>query len=145
MKAKKYLIILFIIFFQLVVVNGFACNISFCLTDSNGNLKDIYPGDVIELENGNTYTLQIVFIEDHGQCKLTADETEFLLDDEKWKVSKDYLPLLLLENIFWQQTANKKHETSITFRAQKDGTFNLEVIRDCSKGGYDEILTFRIS
>lgn len=144
MKTKDYMFIVCVIIFQLIALSGFACNISFSLVDSNGSQKDIYPGGVTELQTGMSYVLKVVFIEDHGRCKLGADETEFLLDEEKWKVSKDYLPLKLLEKITWEKTGNKEHETSVTFRAEKEGTFDLEVIRDCSKGGYDEIVTFLI-
>ena len=64
------------------------------------------------------------------------------MEEEKWKATKDTLPLLLLSSIRWEEQTSRVNIAEISFQAAKAGRWELEVIRDCSKGGYDEILTF---
>jgi len=130
---------------NLLAVGAFACEMTFALTDSSGNSRTIVPGKEIVLKRGETYSLVVRFKEDHNNCKVAPEETLFLLDEEKWKSSKDYLPLQLAGSINWVDTDSRTHETELTFEAVKIGDWELEVIRECSKkGGYDEYLLFSV-
>jgi len=71
------------------------------------------------------------FKEDHNNCKVAPEETLFLLDEEKWKSSKDYLPLQLAGSINWTDINSRTHETELTFKAVKIGDRELEVFREC--------------
>jgi len=119
-----------------------ACEFAFFLTGPDGVERTIIPGRSADLSLGDTYTLTVRFTEDHGQCKLEPEDTVFLLEEEKWKSSKDTLPLLLLSVISWEQESSRVNIAEISFEAAKEGRWEMEVIRDCSKGGYDEVLSF---
>ena len=119
-----------------------ACEFAFLLSGPEGIQQKIIPGSSTALSLDGAYTLTVEFTEDHGNCKLEPEDTVFLLEEEKWKATKDTLPLLLLSSIRWEEQTSRVNITEISFRAAKAGRWELEVIRDCSKGGYDEILTF---
>ena len=130
----------------LLTVGAFACEMTFVLTDSSANSRTIIPGKTVILKRGETYSLVIRFKEDHNNCKVAPEETLFLLDEEKWKSSKDYLSLQLAGSINWVDTDSRTHETELTFIAVNTGEWELEVIRECSKkDGYDEYLLFSVS
>ena len=117
----------------------FACDISYTLDGA-----PLTPGTPTSLAAGSTHTLIITFTEDHGRCDVPAADTVFLLNDEKWKPGKDYLPLTIGSAIAWRDVSDRTHETSITFTAGTPGAAALEIIRECSRGGYDETLRFTI-
>ena len=130
----------------LLTVGAFACEMTFMLSDSSGNSRTVIPGKKIVLKRGETYSLVIRFKEDHNNCKVAPEETLFLLDEEKWRSSKDYLPLKLEGSINWTDINSRIHETELTFKAAKSGDWELEVIRECKKKeGYDEYLLFSVS
>jgi len=114
----------------------------------------LVPGQSVVLTAGSTHVLSIVFAEDHGNCTLLPEKTVFLLNDEKWKEGKDYLPLVLKSPVVWKSVSSTRHETSISFTAGSAGSAGsagpagsvvLEVIRDCDKkAGYDEKFMFVI-
>ena len=94
----------------------------------------------------HAYSLVVRFKEDHNNCKVAPEVTLFLLDEEKWKSSKDYLPLQLAGSVNWSDINSRTHETELTFKAVKTGDWELEVIRECSKKeGYDEYLLFCVN
>ncbi len=119
-----------------------ACEISYRLVDSKGVARAVTPDREVALVRGETYRLEVTFEEDHGKCAVDADETEFLLEEQMWKSSKTSLPLLLLKDPVWRDLSSREHATELPFKAVEAGTWELEVVRDCSKGGYDE--TFKI-
>lgn len=130
----------------LLTVGAFACEMTFVLTDSSANSRTVIPGKKIVLKRGETYSLVVRFKEDHNNCKVAPEVTLFLLDEEKWKSSKDYLPLQLAGSINWTDINSRTHETELTFKAAKSGDWELEVIRECSKKeGYDEYLLFSVN
>ncbi|MQY77233.1 MAG: hypothetical protein GH155_06340 [Spirochaeta sp.] len=142
MYVKKIFIILILIF---GVAVAFACQLTFSLISGDGSVRNIVPGRRVDLELSESYTLKVTFEEDHGNCPLPAEETVFLLEEEKWKASKDYLPLILQENISWSDTGSRSHVTELAFTAAQAGVWKLEIIRDCDKKeGYDENLIFSI-
>jgi hypothetical protein len=119
-----------------------ACEVSLRIVDAAGAARTLAPGREVEVALGGTYRLEVTFAEDHGRCAVDADETELLLEEQAWKRSRTGLPLVLLEDPVWRDRSSREHATELVFRAAEAGTWELEVVRDCSKGGYDE--TFRI-
>lgn len=117
----------------------FACEMSFFLDG-----EAIRPGARINLAEGSTHTLVVRFTEDHGNCRVSPDETVFLVNEEKWKTSKSHLPLVLTESIVWKDLAIRTHEAVITFQAALTGNAAMEIIRDCPKAGYDEKIYFTV-
>lgn len=113
---------------------GFGCEMTFTLLGGSGGVS-VVPGRTIDLVQGKQYTLRVVFHEDHGRCLLTAEDTVFLVGDRPWAAS---------EGVAWT-SAGRDHTAEIAFRAAAAGTFRIEVIRDCAKGGYDDFLVFRVS
>ena len=124
-------------------LSAFACQMRFKLIDENGTSQVVTPGRAVTLTEGEIYTLVVEFTEDHGNCPVDADETEFLLEEEKWKSSKDYLPLQLINSISWRDVGKLSHIAELKFKASDTGSWELEIIRDCTKkDGYDEYFTF---
>jgi hypothetical protein len=120
-----------------------ACDFSFVLHDSDGAAQTLRPGTGIVLEQGNSYDLEVTFTEDHGRCLLTPEDTEFYLEEVKWKPGRD-LPLVLEEAFTWESVDAGSHRATLSFRAGETGSFELEILRECSKGGYDEMLLFTV-
>jgi hypothetical protein len=129
--------------FLLSTASSFACEFSFTLINEDGSSRTIRPGTNIELELDNTYTMEIALTEDHRNCRLVPEDTDFLLEEEKWKTSKDYLPLQLVDKISWSSQDSRHHTAEISFQAVTAGKSELEVLRDCDKKeGYDEFIRF---
>jgi hypothetical protein len=121
-----------------------ACEMNFTIVSNNGESFEVRPGKVLTLEAGETYTMEVEFVQDHRNCIVPAEDTVFLLNEEKWKEGKDYLPLLLLSQSGWTEVSSGTWEQNLVFVAQESQKTALEVIRECPKGGYDETLEFKI-
>ena len=142
MHIKKIFIILIFVF---GAAGAFACQLTFSLVSGDGSVRNIVPGRSVDLDLSEVYTLKVTLEEDHSNCPVPAEDTVFLLDEEKWKASKDYLPLILQDNISWSDTGSRSHLTELAFTAVQAGVWELEIIRDCDKKeGYDESLIFSI-
>jgi hypothetical protein len=68
----------------------------------------------------------------------------FFLEEVKWKPGRE-LPLLLAHPYAWEDTDARSHRATLSFQAVAAGSFELEILRECSKGGYDELLLFQVS
>jgi hypothetical protein len=112
---------------------GFGCEMSFSLLGGSGSA--VVPGRTVDLVQGKQYTLHVLFHEDHGRCLLDPEDTEFLLGGKAWPPAS---------SVKWK-TSGRDHTADIVFTAAKTGMFQVEVIRDCAKGGYDDFLAFRVS
>lgn len=142
--TKKYMLT-FLLFIS-VIIYSTACEINYYISGNNGESRSVSPDKKIFLNNGESYTLHVDYLQDHGRCDVEYDDTLFILEDEKWKASKDYLPLVLIRKITWFQISKRNFETNIKFNVKKSGSFNLEIIRDCDrKEGYDESLQFQVN
>ncbi len=142
MHIKKIFIVLILIFGAAGV---FTCQLTFSLVSGDGSVKNIVPGRSVDLDLDESYTLKVTLEEDHSNCPVPAEDTVFLLDEEKWKASKDYLPLILTDSISWSDMGSRSHITELAFAAAQVGVWELEIIRDCDKKeGYDESLIFSI-
>lgn len=123
----------------------FACDMSFTLTDGSGESVSIYPDKSINLEKAEKYTLTVTFKENHARCRIPAEDTVFLLDDEKWIFGKGELPFIITENFTWDSVSKREYEAVIPFEVNGSGEVYLEVIRECDrKEGYDEYLVFKV-
>jgi hypothetical protein len=119
-----------------------ACEMVFKLADSGGTVRRILPGASIALNKGAAYTLQVDFTEDHRNCKVEPEETLFLLDDAKWKAGKAGQGLALKGPIEWTVNSRTFNTSEIGFTAHTAGSYNLRIIRECPKAGYDEAFIF---
>lgn len=140
--------ILIVTAFFLSVFTGYiaACEINFELVDSEGVAIKVSPDSDINIHNGEEYRLVLHYVQDHGKCDVAYDDTLFLMEDEKWKTTKDYLPLVLTENISWSEISSREYSADISFKAMENGEFSLEIVRECErKEGYDESLTFKVN
>ena len=143
MKKRVRILIIAGILLLFGAFSAVACKMNFKLIDENGTTQLVTPGRAVTLAEGEIYTLVVNFTEDHNNCKVDADETEFLLEEEKWKSSKDYLPLQLINSISWRDVGKLSHVAELKFKASDIGRWELEIIRDCTKkDGYDEYFTF---
>lgn len=120
-----------------------ACEFTFALHSADGATQALRPGSEIVLELGKSYDLEVTFREDHRRCLLTPEDTEFYLEEVKWKPGRD-LPLVLGEAVTWESVNAGSHSATLPFRAEDPGSFQLEIVRECDKGGYDELLLFTV-
>jgi hypothetical protein len=123
----------------------YACEMRYSLLQPDGNRLDVSPGSPVILHTGESYVLQVEFVQDHRKCVTPAEETVYLVDEEKWKETKEYLPLQLLSQSNWVEVSPGRWEQEIGFQPVRRGECVLEVIRECPKGGYDERLVFQVS
>lgn len=136
---------LFLITFLFITGGIFACELEFIIIDSVGNETNVSPDYTITLQNNESYILKIEYTQDHGRCDVEYDDTVILLEDEKWKVSKDDLSFKLLSPIDWDKVSSRSATTEIQFQTKEPGKTFMEVIRDCDrKEGYDETFSFEI-
>lgn len=141
----KNLVIIAVFFSVLFSAFGlFACEMHFSLISPDGEEEQLFPGREIVLNYDETYTLRVEFVEDHRKCVMAPEDTVYLLDEEKWKTEKDHLSLQLVSSSQWEETSTRGWVQELQFTAAQKGSVELEVLRDCPKGGYDEDLLFSV-
>lgn len=123
---------------------AFACEMHFTVVSKDGRAVELRPGKELKLDLGETYMMRVEFTEDHKNCTTPPDRTVYLLEDEKWKPEKDYLPLFLAEEGGWEEISPGTWVQEVNFIAQEEGRIELEVVRDCPKGGYNETFEIRV-
>lgn len=122
-----------------------ACEMSYSLAMADGRHLTLQPGQSIALEQGKEYRLILEYYEDHRACIVGPDATLFFLDGSRWRPGRETAGLLLLEAVRWESAAPRQQRTEIPFVANQLGSFELEIIRECSKGGYQGSLSFLVS
>jgi hypothetical protein len=143
-RSNRAILIVGILLF--LSLGAYACEMNFELIDSNGNSQNIEPGELVELGREETYSLVVRFAETHRRCELAPEETEFLLNEEKWLSSSEHLPMLLLNSIEWKEITKGSYEAELCFRTDQAGKLELEILRRCErKAGYEESLLFSVS
>ncbi len=143
MISKRYLLVTALLLSLALPL--FACEMEFRLSGPAMADMRILPGSTIALEKGSSYTLQVVFTEDHRNCKIPPEDTLFMLDKQKWRVDKTEQALVLHRAIVWQTSAKRTNETTLLFVASEQGQRVLNIIRTCTKGGYDEEIIFSVT
>ncbi len=127
-------------FFVLVAgVSAHACILTYTLIGPDGQIG-IFPGRSAELVTGESYTIEIAMREDHNRCLIEPEDTIFLLEEARWRVNRATQPLVLLAPIEWVQVGSREFTATIEFRAAEPGSWTIDVIRECTKGGYHEKL-----
>ena len=139
---KKIITLSALILF-LTAAGAFACEFTYILKGPDGSGSRITPSGKVTLEAGSKYTLSVSYREDHKNCIVPPQDTMFLVEDERWKSGKDYLPLQLLSAESWVSDG-RSHSTSFTFTAVKQGDWPLEILRECTRGGYKASIMFRV-
>jgi len=143
---KKSIIICGVLFGLVAVcTSASACQITYTLIDAGGKAQEFTSGNTISLVKGETYTLRIDFDEDHRNCKVPPDQTVFFLNDRSWEYGKTNLPLQLLEPAKWQIVSSRSNIGTLQFKAVQSGSFVLEILRDCTKEGYEGVLKIQIT
>lgn len=118
-----------------------ACEFTYTISGPGLSSVRVIPGVPVTLTTGAEYTLTVSYREDHGNCVVPAGDTLFLVEEERWKIGKDYLPLELLSATPWTD-AGRSHSTTMTFRAADPGSWAVQVVRECTRTGYDQTLRF---
>lgn len=93
---------------------------------------------------GETYRIEITMREDHANCRIDPEDTLFLLEEGRWRVLRETQPLVLLAEIEWEHVATRRYATTIEFRPAETGVFRIDVIRECDRGGYHEVLLVEV-
>jgi len=119
-----------------------ACEMAFKLVDGTGSSRKILPGSTIALDAGKSYTIKVEFTEDHRNCLLEPEDTLFLLDGAKWRVNKEDQGLVLTKAVTWFESGKSLNLTDLVFKAATPGKYGLTILRECAKGGYDEVINF---
>lgn len=140
---RHYIKRVFIILFILAASGLFGCEFLYTLKDSKGVEIRITPGSVTSLSTGERYVLSVSYREDHNRCLVAPADTLFLVEEERWRAGKEYLPLVLESAPGWTSTG-RSHSTSFIFFADKTGTWEMEVLRECTRGGYKASLFFQV-
>ena len=122
----------------------FACEMIFNLSGPSLMDMRVLPGSTIILQEGASYTLRVEFIEDHRNCSIPPEDTLFMLDGQKWRVDKTEQGIVLQDQILWTVKSKTTNFTLLPFLALQEGTFTLNINRDCPKGGYHENITFSV-
>ena len=123
----------------------FACEMEFRLSGPAMTDMRLLPGSTIALKKDASYTLEVIFSEDHRNCKIPPEDTLFMLDKQKWRVDKTEQGVVLKSPIVWETTTKSTNVTTIAFVASDVGLRVLNICRTCSKGGYDENITFSVT
>ncbi len=123
---------------------AFACEMAFRLEGQEYSTVEIHPGSAIKLVKGQSYKLTVEFIEDHRNCRVPACDTYFLLDNEKWKLKKESQGLIIKSMTEWDEKTQTKNSMVIEFTASVQGVHELQIVRDCPKGGYNEKISFSV-
>ncbi len=121
-----------------------ACEFTYTLTDSSGTQRDITTNVPVVLDLGEAYTLTLSYWEDHRSCPLGPEGTLFLLDGARWRVLRDTQPLMLLDHVSWDDASSRTKTGTLTFTAQLSGSWVLEVLRICTREGYQGELIFLV-
>lgn len=122
-----------------------ACEFTYTLTDESGSSREITTCSPVHLTSGMQYTLTLSYWEDHRGCPLGPEGTLFLLDGARWRVLRDTQPLMLLDQAVWDDTTSRTKTGSLSFTAQHSGSWILEVLRICTREGYQGELVFLVS
>lgn len=143
MLSKRFLLASILVFGLLFPL--WACEMEFRLSGPLMTDMRILPGATVALEKGASYTLRVVFTEDHRNCKIPPEETLFMLDKQKWRVDKTEQGVVLQSPVVWKTNTKNTNETTLTFVASLSGVRILNISRTCPKGGYDENIIFSVS
>ena len=113
-----------------------ACNYTYTVIDSVGRETPVTEGNSAILIRGETYTLRMEYHENHRNCNVSPEETLYLVDGARWRLDRETQPLILRAMPDWEQPASRTHRGEFTFTASQEGSWQVEVVRVCDRGGY---------
>ena len=134
---KRLLAIAFLIL--VAGASAHACIITYTLVGPKQQ-SSIMPGRFFEVMTGERYRIKIAMREDHNNCRIEPEDTLFLLEEARWRVERETQPLVLLAPIEWVKVGSRRYTATIEFRVAAAGAWTIDVIRDCTRGGYHEKL-----
>ncbi len=102
---------------------------------------EVRTGTTTTVSAGEVYRIEIAMRENHNNCDLQAEDTLFLLEEARWRVGRETQPLVLMSDIVWERTGARSYTSAIEFRAAQAGTWTIDVIRECHRGGCHEWIT----
>ncbi len=137
-------IVTFLVLLLAGSIATFACNYTYTVIDAAGNAQRISEGETAILQQGGEYTLQMVYVENHRNCTVSPDQTLYLLDGSRWRVARDTQPLILTSPPDWEEPRSRTHSGEFPFVANVSGTWTLEVVRVCDRGGYTGEIHFEV-
>ncbi len=123
----------------------FACEFDYTIVDQAGKSIQVTPSQAITLKQGETYTFQMTFYEDHRNCIIPPSDTLFMLDGARWRPLRESQGLVLGSAMQWKENSSRLNTGLTTFTAVLPGTYSLEVMRICDRGGYTAELIFIVS
>ena len=119
----------------------FACEFDYQVTDRNGNTMQLTSSQPLVLTQGESYTFHIAFYEDHRNCAVPPSDTLFMINGARWRPGRDAQGLVLDSAFVWKEESSRLNSGVATFSATVSGTYTLEVIRVCDRGGFTDDLT----
>ena len=129
----------------LTASSAWACELRYTLIDAAGNARAIAAGPPVELAQGAKYALRVEYYEDHRNCDVKPESTVFLLEGARWRPARETQPLVLEAAIAWTRPRTRTNVGEARFTAAAAGTWTLEILRECSRGGYRGELVFAVS
>ena len=129
----------------IALVEAAACTMEYTIIPVGGEEMSIQPGSPIALTLGQDYILRMEYYEDHRNCTAKPEETLLLLDGSRWREDRDSQPLVLTASPVWTKPKNRTNVGELEFTATTLGSFQLEIIRECTRDGYQGELVFVVS
>ena len=123
--------------FLLPTLAAYACIFTYVLIGPDES-NEIRSGATATVRAGEVYRIEIAMRENHNNCDLEADDTMFLLEEGRWRVGRETQPLVLRSEIEWERTGSRSYTTAIEFLAAEIGTWTIDVVRECHRGGCHE-------
>ena len=127
--------------FFLPVLSAHACIFTYTLVGPDGSVG-ISVESPAAVTVGESYRIEIAMREDHGNCRIEPEDTMFLLNESRWRLNRESQALVLLSDIVWEKVGSTSYTTVIEFRVAESGLSTVDVIRECSRGGYQGALVF---
>lgn len=122
----------------------FACEFNYTLVDAAGRSMQVTPSQPLVLKLGETYSFEISFYEDHRNCVVPPSDTLFMIDGARWRPLRDSQGLVLGGAMEWNENSSRLNTGISSFTALLPGTYSLEVMRVCDRGGYTAELIFKV-
>ena len=136
--------ILLILTFLLSFSALLACEFDYAIVDTWGKSVQVLPSQPVVINQGQSYTFEISFYEDHRNCVVAPSDTLFMLNGARWRPQRESQGLVLDAAVVWKENSARLNTGSTSFTALVPGTYTLEVMRVCDRGGYTAELIFVI-
>ncbi len=123
---------------------AFTCDFDYTIIDPAGEEQAVRPGKPFPVTTDNVYTLTFSYYENHRNCLVAPEETQFEIDGSPWTLNNKAQPLMLTSLPQWEAVSGREHAGELIFVPGEAGTWELDVLRICTKGGYAGTLVFAV-